>query len=205
MSPVRPRASKYDCCVDDPQRLLRRTFIVAQTPLLRLVITRRAVDYCDECVCLSVCPRAYLQNYMYMSNVHWIFVQTIRWQWSWIGYLLEAYRYATESTSDFMDDVVFAQMTRKCDAKRRSLLFKVTRQAAAQNWIHKLTRQEQHWTGGEDWYPRLPCGGNVDLLCTTNTLKSARAAFYRAYLFIRECCSRCRFQSYDCIIIRFVE
>jgi len=70
MSPVRPRASKYDCRVDDPQRLPRRTFIVAQTPLLRLVITRRAVDYCDECVCVSVCPRAYLQNYMYMSNVH---------------------------------------------------------------------------------------------------------------------------------------
>ena len=84
-------------------------------------------------------------------------------------------------------------------------IFKVTQQAAAQNWIHKLTRQEQHRTGGEDWYPRLPCGGNVDLLCTTNTLKSARAAFYRAYLFIRECCSRCGFQPYDRVIIRFVE
>ena len=40
---------------------------------------------------------------------------------------------------------------------------------------------------------------------TAHRCQIRRATFQQAYCLFRECCSRCRFQPYHCVIIRFVE
>ena len=70
-------------------------------------------QYCDECVCVSVCvfvcPRSYLRNYT--SDLHQIFVHVTYGR----GSILLWRRSDILRTSDFMDDVIFAHKPRLVD------------------------------------------------------------------------------------------
>jgi len=60
--------------------------------------------HCDEYVCLSVCPLAYLEYYT--AELHQIFRAC--WLWLWLSGLIFCRRCDTLCTSGFVDDVLYS-------------------------------------------------------------------------------------------------
>ena len=67
-----------------------------------LLRSRQGVNYCDEYVCLSVCPLALHENHM--AELHQIFMHLADGS----GSVLLWRRCDTLSTSGFVDDVMFS-------------------------------------------------------------------------------------------------
>jgi len=63
----------------------------------------RGAEYCDECVCPSVCLQAYIKNHT--SILHQICCMPTCCLWPWLGSSLAAWqRFRTLCTSGFVDD-----------------------------------------------------------------------------------------------------
>jgi len=92
------RNSKFYSLTAEQQTHCYTLFIVTPPPI-------GVEEYCDERVCVSVCPRAYLRNYI--IDLNRLFVLDTYGH----GSVFLWRRFDTVCTSGLMDDVMFAHLS----------------------------------------------------------------------------------------------